>query len=259
MRAGGGILAVTGSLLMLGYTPVPGDAYASIERLESEVLFGAFIRSIHHWSANLLVLVAAPRLLRVLFTGGFLAGRELNWIVGLVLFGTIAASAFTGYLLPWDQLALGGDDRHLHLRGHLAVDLHRNGDFAERLERVGQVDLPLVDLESLGDERLRDVGRSDRPVQGVVLADAAGDLDLGLREPLAVGFRLRLFLEIARLGGVPLALDLLLVGLGDGERQLARQQEVARVAVGDLDNLAASAEVIDVFSENDFHVLSPIC
>ena len=99
------LLAVTGSLLMFAYTPVPGDAYASIERLEGEVLFGAFVRALHHWSANLLVLVAALHLLRVFFTGGFLAGRELNWIVGLVLFGTIAASAFTGYLLPWDQLA----------------------------------------------------------------------------------------------------------------------------------------------------------
>jgi quinol-cytochrome oxidoreductase complex cytochrome b subunit len=99
------LLAVTGSLLMFVYTPVPGEAYASIERLEDEVLFGAFVRSIHHWSANLLVLVAALHLLRVFFTGGFLAERALNWIVGLILFAAIAASAFTGYLLPWDQLA----------------------------------------------------------------------------------------------------------------------------------------------------------
>jgi len=154
---------------------------------------------------------------------------------------------------------LGGDDRHLHLRGHLAVHLHRNGDFAERLERIRQLDFPLVDLEPLGDERLRDVGRGDRPVEGVVLADAAGDLDFGLREALAVGFGLGLFLEIARLGGVPLALDLLLVRLGDGKRELARQQEVARVGVGDRDRLAASSEVVDVFSENYSRLLSPIC
>jgi quinol-cytochrome oxidoreductase complex cytochrome b subunit len=100
-----GILVVTGSLLMLGYTPVPGEAYASIERLEGEVLFGAFVRSFHHWSANLLVLVAGLHMLRVFFTGGFLDGRALNWLVGLVLLGAIAASSFTGYLLPWDQLA----------------------------------------------------------------------------------------------------------------------------------------------------------
>ncbi len=100
-----GILVVTGSLLMLGYTPVPGEAYASIERLEAQVLFGAFVRSVHHWSANLLVLVSFLHMLRVFFTGGFLDGRALNWLVGLVLLAAIVASSFTGYLLPWDQLA----------------------------------------------------------------------------------------------------------------------------------------------------------
>ena len=100
-----GSLAVTGSLLMLAYTPVPGEAYASIEKLEGQVLFGAFVRSVHHWSANLLVLVAGLHMLRVFFTGGFLEGRELNWVVGLVLLAALAASSFTGYLLPWDQLA----------------------------------------------------------------------------------------------------------------------------------------------------------
>lgn len=99
------ILLVTGSLLMFGYTPVPGDAYASIEKLQGEVTFGAFVRAIHHWSANLLVLVAVFHLLRVVFTGGFLGTRALNWLVGLFLLAAIAASAFTGYLLPWDQLA----------------------------------------------------------------------------------------------------------------------------------------------------------
>jgi len=99
------VLVATGSLLMLGYTPAPGDAYASIQRIEAEVRFGPFVRAIHHWSANLLVLVAGLHLLRVFFTGGFLDGRALNWVVGLVLLGGIAASSFTGHLLPWDQLA----------------------------------------------------------------------------------------------------------------------------------------------------------
>jgi quinol-cytochrome oxidoreductase complex cytochrome b subunit len=98
-------LAATGSLLMLGYTPAPGEAYASIERLEGEVRFGALVRALHHWSANLLVLVSGLHLLRVFFTGAFTGARALNWLVGLVLFVAIAASSFTGYLLPWDQLA----------------------------------------------------------------------------------------------------------------------------------------------------------
>jgi len=100
-----GVLVVTGSLLMLGYTPAPGEAYASIESLEGEVLFGGFVRAVHHWSANLLVLVAGLHMLRVFFTGGFFDKRALNWIVGLALLAAIAASSFTGYLLPWDQLA----------------------------------------------------------------------------------------------------------------------------------------------------------
>ena len=99
------ILLVTGSLLMFGYTPVPGDAYASIERLQGGVTFGSFVRAVHHWSANLLVLVAVLHLLRVVFTGGFLGARAVNWLVGLFLLAAITASAFTGYLLPWDQLA----------------------------------------------------------------------------------------------------------------------------------------------------------
>lgn len=94
------VLAITGSLLMLGYTPVPGEAYASIERLQGEVLFGSFVRAVHHWSANLLVLVVALHLLRVFLTGRFLESRALNWVVGVTLLGAITASAFTGYLLP---------------------------------------------------------------------------------------------------------------------------------------------------------------
>ena len=129
-----GVLALTGSLLMLGYTPVPGDAYASIERLQEEVLFGAFVRAVHHWSANLLVLVAALHLLRVFLTGGFLDGRELNWVVGLVLLGAIAASAFTGYLLPWDQLAfwavtiVTGMAAYVPLAGPALASLLRGGE-----------------------------------------------------------------------------------------------------------------------------------
>lgn len=129
-----GVLALTGSLLMLAYTPVPGDAYASIERLQGEVLFGAFVRAVHHWSANLLVLVAVLHLLRVFFTGGFLEGRELNWVVGLLLFGAIAASAFTGYLLPWDQLAywavtiVTGMAAYVPLAGPALAGLLRGGE-----------------------------------------------------------------------------------------------------------------------------------
>ena len=128
------VLLVTGALLMFGYTPVPGDAYASIERMQGEVLFGAFVRAVHHWSANLLVLVAGLHLLRVVFTGGFLEGRALNWLVGLFLLASIAASSFTGYLLPWDQLAywavtiVTGMAAYVPLLGPVLAGFLRGGD-----------------------------------------------------------------------------------------------------------------------------------
>ena len=131
------LLAVTGSLLMFVYTPVPGEAYLSIERLQDPqggVLFGAFVRAIHHWSANLLVLVAALHLLRVFFTGAYLAERAWNWVVGLGLFAGILASAFTGYLLPWDQLAfwavtiVTGMAGYVPLAGAALAGLLRGGE-----------------------------------------------------------------------------------------------------------------------------------
>ena len=96
-----------------------------------------------------------------------------------------------------------------------------------------------------------------RPEQRVGLADLAGDLDLDVAQ--AVGHRLRDLLLLG-LFGVELhllALDHLLVARGAEQRHLARQQVVARVAVGDLHEVAAASEVVDVFSQYDFHVLTP--
>ncbi len=99
---------VTGVLLKFVYVPVPAQAYASIIHLQQEVPFGAFIRNIHHWSANVLVLVVFLHLLRVLFTGAIFPPRQFNWVIGLGLLLLALFSNFTGYLLPWDQLAYWG-------------------------------------------------------------------------------------------------------------------------------------------------------
>jgi quinol-cytochrome oxidoreductase complex cytochrome b subunit len=98
----------TGVLLKFAYVPIPAQAYASITQLEDEVLFGAFVRNIHHWSAHFLVLVIFLHWLRVFFTGAFLPPRQFNWVIGLGLLLLVLASNFTGYLLPWDQLAYWG-------------------------------------------------------------------------------------------------------------------------------------------------------
>jgi quinol-cytochrome oxidoreductase complex cytochrome b subunit len=95
----------TGILLKFAYGPVPTLAYESIVLLQEGFLFGQLIRSLHFWSANLLVVVVFLHGLRVFFTGGFHPPRRLNWVVGLSLSILVLASNLTGYLLPWDQLA----------------------------------------------------------------------------------------------------------------------------------------------------------
>jgi quinol-cytochrome oxidoreductase complex cytochrome b subunit len=99
------VMIGTGVLLMLGYEPTPERAYQSVVALGEETAFGGLVRNIHHWSANLLVAVVLLHMLRVFFTGGFHGPRRFNWVIGLALFAGVLASNFTGYLLPWDQLA----------------------------------------------------------------------------------------------------------------------------------------------------------
>jgi quinol-cytochrome oxidoreductase complex cytochrome b subunit len=99
------LLAVTGILLMLVYEPSPGLAYQSVISIQKDIWFGQLIRNIHHWSGNILVIVSFLHLLRVFFTGAFHGSRAFNWVIGLCLFFLTLISNFTGYLLPWDQLA----------------------------------------------------------------------------------------------------------------------------------------------------------
>jgi quinol-cytochrome oxidoreductase complex cytochrome b subunit len=100
-----GMLFVTGLMLKFAYLPVPDQSYASIIHLQNTVLFGRLIRNIHHWSGNALLLVVFLHFLRVFFTGAFHPPRQFNWVLGLVMFLLVLGSNFTGYLLPWDQLA----------------------------------------------------------------------------------------------------------------------------------------------------------
>lgn len=95
----------TGLLLKFVYTPIPVSAYTSIQVLQNEVMFGQLIRNVHHWCANFLVLIVFLHMLRVFFTGAFHPPRQFSWIIGLGLFGLVLTANFTGYLLPYDQLA----------------------------------------------------------------------------------------------------------------------------------------------------------
>jgi hypothetical protein len=99
------IQCITGVMLAFYYKPTPEEAYASIQFIENEVLFGSAIRAIHHWSANGMVVMVVAHMLRVFITGAFKPPRELNWVNGTLLGLFTLGFGLTGYLLPWDQRA----------------------------------------------------------------------------------------------------------------------------------------------------------
>ncbi|MGA2558149.1 MAG: cytochrome b N-terminal domain-containing protein [Terracidiphilus sp.] len=99
------ILAVTGILLMFYYVPSTTQAYDRMLDLRSSVAFGVILRNMHRWAAHAMVAVVFLHMCRVFFTGSYKAPREFNWNIGVTLFLLTLLSSFTGYLLPWDQLA----------------------------------------------------------------------------------------------------------------------------------------------------------
>ncbi len=98
-------LVLTGILQLLSYSPHPESAYLSIQQIYTKPALGGFIRNIHFWAGNLLVIITALHLLRVFFTGALLNTRKYNWLIGIVVIILVQFANFTGYLLPWDQLA----------------------------------------------------------------------------------------------------------------------------------------------------------
>jgi quinol-cytochrome oxidoreductase complex cytochrome b subunit len=99
------VLIVTGVLLLFYYRPAPTGAYESIRFLESGVWAGAYVRSLHRLAAHALLILVALHTLRVILTGAYRAPRHGNWVVGSSLLFLAVAQAYTGYLLPLDQLA----------------------------------------------------------------------------------------------------------------------------------------------------------
>lgn len=96
---------VTGVYLMFYYKPTTAGAYGSILNLQYVVAFGRVMRNLHRWGAEAMVAAVILHMCRVFYTGSYKPPREFNWVLGvLLLFFTLALS-FTGYLLPWDQLA----------------------------------------------------------------------------------------------------------------------------------------------------------
>jgi quinol-cytochrome oxidoreductase complex cytochrome b subunit len=100
------LLTVTGVLLMFYYRPATAVAYADMKDLETVVTFGLLLRNLHRYAAHGMVITVFLHMVRVFYTGAYKAPREFNWIVGVILLTLTFLLSFTGYLLPWDQLAI---------------------------------------------------------------------------------------------------------------------------------------------------------
>lgn len=100
-----GSLVASGVYLMFFYLPSPTTAYGDIIFLQTDVAFGQFIRNIHRWSAHLMVIAVAAHMAKMFYRGAYKSPREFNWVIGVVLLILTLLLSFTGYLLPWDQLA----------------------------------------------------------------------------------------------------------------------------------------------------------
>jgi quinol-cytochrome oxidoreductase complex cytochrome b subunit len=156
-----GIQIVTGILLSLYYKPSPDQAFESVRAIMTEVDFGWLMRSVHSWSANLLIGVLFLHVLTTYMMRAYRRPREFTWITGVLLLGIFMAFGFSGYLLPWNKLAFSatrvgtaivgvvpviGDQLLLLARGGEEV----TGDTLARFYALHVVILPLAAFALLG-------------------------------------------------------------------------------------------------------------
>ena len=99
------VLTVTGFLLMFWYRPTTEHAYGDIEDLVHVIPYGRLMRNMHRWAAHAMVILVIGHMVRVFHAGAYRPPREFNWVVGVLLLVFTLFLSFTGYLLPWDQLA----------------------------------------------------------------------------------------------------------------------------------------------------------
>lgn len=102
------VLVATGILLMFYYHPSVPQAYRDMKELAFVVDDGLFLRNLHRWAAHLMVLAAFLHMLRVFYHRAYRPPRQFNWVIGVVLLLVTLLLSYTGYLLPWDQLAYWG-------------------------------------------------------------------------------------------------------------------------------------------------------
>ncbi|MDO8546158.1 MAG: cytochrome b N-terminal domain-containing protein [Nitrospirales bacterium] len=127
--------AITGMFLAVYYAPTPDHAYDSVRYIETQVLFGAFVRGLHHWGASAMVVVIGLHMLQVFLYGAYKPPREAMWIVGVLLLLLTMGFAFTGYLLPWDQNAYWATQVGINMAGGVPFV----GTFLVKVMRGGEM------------------------------------------------------------------------------------------------------------------------
>lgn len=129
-----GVQIFTGILLLLYYRPSANDAYESVQFIVTQVRFGWLIRNVHSWSANLLIGLAFAHMFSVFLLKAYRKPRELTWITGALLLFLMLGFGFSGYLLPWNELAFfatkvgTGIAGAVPLVGHFLLRFLRGGD-----------------------------------------------------------------------------------------------------------------------------------
>ena len=98
------VQVATGFAMTFYYRPTVTEAFASVTYIMTEINFGWLIRSVHRWSASMMVLNMILHVCRVYLTGGFKKPRELTWVTGVALASVTVSFGVTGYSLPWDQV-----------------------------------------------------------------------------------------------------------------------------------------------------------
>jgi cytochrome b6 len=127
------VQVATGFAMTFYYRPSVADAFASVEYMMTQVNFGWLIRSIHRWSASMMVLMMILHVFRVYLTGGFKKPRELTWVTGVILASVTVSFGVTGYSLPWDQIGywackiVTGVPEAIPVVGTALVELLRGG------------------------------------------------------------------------------------------------------------------------------------
>lgn len=116
-----GLLVFTGVLLMFYYVPSVERAYPTMKEIQLSVPLGQLTRNLHRWAAHAMVLVVILHMARVFYTGAYKPPREFNWVVGVGLFLLTLGLSFTGYLLPWDQLAFWAITVGTNMAGYAPV------------------------------------------------------------------------------------------------------------------------------------------